>query len=88
MAIVQDGYLTVDNNLGTVAITPLPGAIQADIVLRMNRSEFLRGKPPHECLNLEDRFIVALVQATGQSIQQGLGYQPANFINPADVEMI
>jgi hypothetical protein len=88
MAILQDGYLTVDNNLGTVAITTLPGAFQADVVLRMNRSDYLKGKPPHECLNLEDRFIVALVQATGQSIQQGLGYQPANFIDPANVEMI
>jgi hypothetical protein len=88
MALLQNGYLAVDNNLGTVAITTLPGAFQADVVLRMNRSDFLKGKSPLECLNNEDRFIVALVQATGQSIQQGLGYQPANFINPVDVEMI
>jgi hypothetical protein len=88
MAIFQSGYLTVDNNLGSVAITTLPGAIQADVILRMNRKSFLEGKPPHECLDLEDRFIAALVQSTGQSLQQGLGYQPANFIDPADVEMI
>jgi hypothetical protein len=88
MALIQDGYLAVDNNLGTVAVTILPGAMQVDMVLRLNRSDFLEGKSPIECLELEDRYIIALVQATGQSIQEGLGYQPANFIDPADVLMV
>jgi hypothetical protein len=87
MALVQ-GDIVQDINRGTVAITTLPGAIQADVVLRMNRVDFLKGKSPIECLSLEDRYLFALLQSTGQSIQHGLGYEPANFIDPADIQMI
>jgi hypothetical protein len=88
MAVLQDGYLTPDQNLGTVAVTTQPGAIQIDIVMRMNRADYLLGKSPIECLSLEDRYIPALVQGTGQTRQQALGYQPANFIDIADIQMI
>jgi hypothetical protein len=87
MALVQ-GDIVQDINRGTVAITILRGAIQADVVLRMNREDFLKGKSPIECLNLEDRYLFALLEGTSQSIQHGLGYEPANFINPADIQML
>jgi hypothetical protein len=87
MAFQQD-YLTVDNNLGTVAITILPGAMQVDLALRMNRGDFFKGKPAHGCLNLEDRYILDVVQTIGQTVQQGLGYEAANFIDIASIRMI
>lgn len=88
MAIPEGGYLTTDNNLGTVAMTMLPGAVQFDVILRQSRPAYLAGKSPIESQDLEDRYIVALSQSTGQTRQQALGYQAANFINPADVGML
>jgi hypothetical protein len=88
MAYQQRETLTTDNNLGTVAITLLPGAMQVDVVMRMSRADFLRGRPPIKCLDLEDRYIISVSQAVGQTVQQALGYEAANFISIDDVLMI
>jgi hypothetical protein len=83
-----NGSLAVDQNLGTVAITPQIGAIQIDVVMRMNRDDFLSGKSPIECQNLEDRYVMGAAEDSDQTLQQALGYQPTNFIDFADILMV
>lgn len=86
--ILQEGYIATDQNLGTVAITILPGAMQVDIILRLNREDFLKGLSPINCLNLEDIYLPTYVLAGNQTLQSALGYEATNFIDTADITMV
>lgn len=77
-----------DNNLGTIAMTMLDGAVQFDVIMRENRESYLDGKSSINSLDLQDRYLILKVEGTDLTAQEGLGYLPANFIDLSDVGML
>jgi hypothetical protein len=86
MALQLYQQIFPDTNLGGVGMTVIQSgegsssAIQIDGGLRLNRQKYLNGEGLLACLELEDRYLLGMVD--GITYQQALGYPAANFIDP------